>query len=554
MFKINFSKDVTGILLIALISVFFFAAYNVFFVFPSFSNLQTDGMENEAANIATHFNSSLLSMNFSFKKGPIPDEVKREARLLRMDFGLWKIRLFSPDGTVIYDDTKPAAIEHKVKERFFYDIVASGRIYKRFIPEHGITPGGEHVASVDLTVAYVPFMVNGRFAGASEIYYDVTGIRQKTDFLFLKYFLMLAMLVSALLLAVVIVSLKANRNAGARRRAEEALHRSEYLLRTIIETEPECVKLMAADNTLMMMNPAGLSMIQASSLEEIKGRRITDLVVPEHRTAFEELTQKVLAGGEGSLEFQITGLKGRHLWLETNAVPFVNEKGKIAGLLGITRDVTSKKRWTAALESSLREKETLLRELYHRTKNNMQVISSLISLQSSSISDGSILQMFDDTKNRIRAMALVHEKLYQSKDLSSVNIREYVRDLAGALIESYSKAQGKVALQLEADSITLPIDIIMPCGLIINELISNSLKYAFRADGSLEIRIQFRQTGDGLMEIVYGDSGPGLQSLDTKDIKTLGLKLVRNLATKQLGGKIELVPGAGAEFRVRFKA
>ncbi len=554
MFKINFSKDVTGILLIAIISVFLFAAYNIFFVFPSFSSLQADSMEKEAANIAAHFNSELLSSDFRFKKGPLPETVKSEASLLRQDFGLWKIRLFSPGGRVIFDDTNPAAIGHRLKERFFYDTVAKGYIYRHFVPRKGIMPGGHHYATADLAVAYVPVMRNGKFAGASEIYYNVSYIKRRADSLFFMSFSVLALLVAALLLAVVFVSFKANRIAAARQRVEEALHRSEHLLRTIIETEPECVKLMAADNTILMMNPAGLSMIQASSFGDVKDRSITSLISPEHRTAFEKLTHEVMNGGRGSLEFEITGLKGRRLWLETNAVPFTNEKGEIAGLLGITRDVTAKKRWTAALEGSLREKETLLRELYHRTKNNMQVISSLISLQSSSVTDSRALQMFEDTKNRIRAMALVHEKLYQSKDLSSVNMKEYISDLAHALIESNARGEGSVELRLETDSITLPIDVIMPCGLIINELISNSLKYAFAEGAKGEIMISFRQIAPGLMEIIYRDSGPGIPPADIMEIKTLGLKLVYNLAAKQLGGEIEMVPGKGAEYRIRFKA
>jgi PAS domain S-box-containing protein len=379
-------------------------------------------------------------------------------------------------------------------------------------------------------------------------------MKKEADYLFFMSFLTLAILVAGLLLAVVIVSLKANRIAAARQRAEEALHRSEHLLRSIVETEPECVKLLAADNTLLMMNPAGLSMLQASSFEDLKDRTLTDLISPEYRAAFEKLTEKVMAGGEGSLEFEITGLKGRRLWLETNAVPFTTEKGEIAGLLGITRDVTAKKRWTAALESSLREKETLLRELYHRTKNNMQVISSLISLQSSSVTDSRVLQMFEDTKNRIYAMALVHEKLYQSKDLSSVDIKEYIQDLAATIIGINARAEGKVELNLEGDSITLPIDIIMPCGLILNELISNSLKYAFKEGADGEIRISHRQVAPGLIELIYSDNGPGLPSADISGIKTLGLKLVHNLASKQLGGQIELVPGRGAEYHIRFKA
>ncbi len=211
------------------------------------------------------------------------------------------------------------------------------------------------------------------------------------------------------------------------------------------------------------------------------------------------------------------------------------------------------KKYRDRLEQIIEQKEILLRELYHRTKNNMQVISSLIGLQSASVSDERVLQMFRDTENRIMAMALVHEKLYKSSDLSSVNMKEYMTDLARALLESNARGGGNISLKLEADNIPLPIDVIMPCGLIINELMSNSLKYAFAGGRSGEIRISFHRTGEDLMELVYGDDGPGFQFTDFKNIKTLGLKLVNNLATKQLGGEVRMAAGGGAEFHIRFR-
>ncbi len=551
--KINFSKHVLGILLLACVSVFLFFAYNVFFVFPSFSNLLVENMESEAARIATHFDSSILMTNKDLGKASITPGVRNEAGLLKKDFGLWKIRLVSPERQVVFS-TEPSEIGRVMKGKLpaFDEAMAKGRVFSHFVGKGGLTHGG-NVAPADLAIAYVPAMVNGRFAGACGVYYDVSPVTKKARSLQLQAFAMLALLVSGLLAAVVIVSMKANKIAGAKQKAEDALQRSEYFLRTIIETEPECVKLIARDGTLLMMNPAGLAMIQASSLEGVQGTPAGQLVTPEYRGAFDDLTRRVLSGETGTLEFQMTGLKGRRLWLETNAVPFTNEKGEITGLLGITRDVTARKRWTQDLERSLREKETLLRELYHRTKNNMQVITSLISLQSASLSDSRILQMFDDTKNRIRAMALVHEKLYQSKELSNVNMNDYIRDLANVLLEGSGGEAGNVALRLEADSVQLPIDAIMPCGLIINELVTNSLKYAFTGGRKGEIRISFRRTGPGLMELIYSDDGPGLPFAGLKDVKTLGLKLVHNLATKQLGGNIQLAPGGPAEFRITFK-
>lgn len=561
MLKINFQKDVLGILLLAFASVFLFTAYNLFFVFPSYARLLDESMENETARIATKLEDSLIWMSVPFEEGRISNAAKNEAALLKGNFGLWKIRLFSPKGVIVYDDTDPAEEGRTLKAAFFNDVVAKGHTYETFVPKNGRTPFGD-VAPADLAVVYVPVMEDGNFIGACEVYRDVSAVRKKAGSLWLRSFLTLSFLVTGLLAAVVVISVKANRNAGARQKAESALHQSEYFLRTVIDTEPECVKLMDRNNTVLMMNAAGLRMVQASSPEEVKGQPFSRFVDPEYRAAFEEMTRRVFAGGSGSIEFKITGLKGRTVWMETNAVPFLDEKGGITGLLGITRDVTSKKLRTEALERSLREKEILLRELYHRTKNNMQVISSLISLQSASVADDRILRIFDDTKNRILAMAMVHEKLYQSKDLSSVNMNEYMRDLAHVLLES--QTGGQVTLKLDTGNITLPIDTAIPCGLIINELISNSIKYAFKGGRKGEIMISMHglekgqaaeESGHGrTIRMVYADDGPGLKDTDLEDVKTLGLKLVKNLVTKQLAGRIELASGKGAKFRITFTA
>lgn len=150
-------------------------------------------------------------------------------------------------------------------------------------------------------------------------------------------------------------------------------------------------------------------------------------------------------------------------------------------------------------------------------------------------------------------MALVHEKLYQSKDLSNVGMKDYLRDLTNALLKTFSRRAGNIALKLDVSDIPMPIDIIIPCGLIVNELVSNSLKYAFPEGGSGDIRISFHRSGDQI-EFTYSDTGTGLPSADLDSVKTLGLKLVKSLATKQLGGVLEVLPGPGAGFRITFKA
>lgn len=209
------------------------------------------------------------------------------------------------------------------------------------------------------------------------------------------------------------------------------------------------------------------------------------------------------------------------------------------------------------LKVSLKEKEILLRELYHRTKNNMQVISSLLNLQSLTIDDKQMLEVVKDIQNRIRSISLVHEKLYQSKDLSNVNLKDYIQELANALLTSYEGSKDRISVTLDIDNVFISLDTITTCGLIINELVSNSLKHAFPDDREGTIRIALHSTGEDKMELRISDNGIGLpEGLDFRDTKSLGLKLVRKLAEDQLRGKVELVElkdGKGTDFLVKFK-
>jgi two-component sensor histidine kinase len=206
------------------------------------------------------------------------------------------------------------------------------------------------------------------------------------------------------------------------------------------------------------------------------------------------------------------------------------------------------------LEASLREKETLLRELYHRTKNNMQVISNLIDLQALAVNDEGTLRLFKETQNRIKTMALVHEKLYQSKDLSNLNLKDYMGDLANALLGSYQLSGNRISLKLDVEAISVSIDTATPCGLIINELMSNSLKHAFPGDRRGEVSLVLHQSEKGEIDMRFSDDGIGLpKGFDFKDTRSLGLTLVRNLSVKQLKGTVEVRTEHPTEFHIRFR-
>ncbi|MEW6601444.1 MAG: histidine kinase dimerization/phosphoacceptor domain -containing protein [Nitrospirota bacterium] len=210
------------------------------------------------------------------------------------------------------------------------------------------------------------------------------------------------------------------------------------------------------------------------------------------------------------------------------------------------------------LNASLKEKDVLLKEIYHRTKNNMQVITSLLNLQSHQIDDPRYVALFDESRNRIVSMALVHEKLYRSKNLSSIDFKDYITSLVNGLLTFYGKSARNVSYTVNANGIILGIDSAIPCGLIINELISNSLKHAFPNEMSGHISIELKRTSAGSEESEYdltvSDDGIGIsKDIDIKSTKSLGLQLVTNLTMHQLRGSIELRRNGGTSFYIRFR-
>ena len=220
----------------------------------------------------------------------------------------------------------------------------------------------------------------------------------------------------------------------------------------------------------------------------------------------------------------------------------------------ILRDVTQRVEVEKRLTASLREKEALLKEIHHRVKNNLQVVSSLLGLQSRAITDVETRRMFEESQNRIYSMALLHETLYQSEDLSRIDFPEYVRQLADHLFKSYGVAGERIRLRTVLEHSSLNLDAAVPCGLIINELVSNSLKYAFPDGREGEIRIDLRGQPGGLAKLVVADDGVGLKNeIDWTTTRSLGLRLVRSLA-QQLGAKIEVRPHGGTEISLVFPA
>ena len=231
-----------------------------------------------------------------------------------------------------------------------------------------------------------------------------------------------------------------------------------------------------------------------------------------------------------------------------------DKKGKIVNIVCVAKDITELKQAKEKIKASLREKEVLLREIHHRVKNNLQVISSLLILQSKQISGKKNQELFQESQNRVKSMALIHEKLYQSQDLASINFKEYLNTLIIGLFRSYQSHSSHVELKVNVEDITLGIDSAIPCGLIINELISNSLKYAFPNGREGVISVALRSLNKKDVELAVSDNGIGMpEDLDFRNTKSLGLHLVTILAEDQLEGEIKLSRDKGTEFRIKLR-
>ncbi len=199
-----------------------------------------------------------------------------------------------------------------------------------------------------------------------------------------------------------------------------------------------------------------------------------------------------------------------------------------------------------------RKKEVLLKEIHHRVKNNLQVISSLLYLQSKRVEDQRVVEMFNESSNRIKSMSLIHQKLYQSQNAATIDFNEYIRDLTDALFSSYGARRDVVRLTLHIDGTVLNVDTAIPCGLIVNELVSNSLKYAFPEGRQGQVYVSLRRDGDDHFTLIVGDTGIGLpKGFDYQESPSLGLKLVHTLVD-QMGGTVELDREGGTEFRITF--
>jgi two-component system, sensor histidine kinase PdtaS len=283
---------------------------------------------------------------------------------------------------------------------------------------------------------------------------------------------------------------------------------------------------------LKVLLPPGLIAFQRQPAGKLDGSPETGGMLPERR--------KMLGRRKDGTEFPATVLLSR---IEFNG-------GTIRSLM--LQDVTSHAFTEERLRAALREKEVLLEEVHHRVKNNLQVITSLLGLQARSIKDSATRIKFDESRYRIQAMAILHEILDESSSLAEIDFADYVQRLVAHLIRSYG-AIGRIRARLRLDPLSCHRDVALPCGLIVNEVLSNALKYAFPGGKPGEVQIELRREPSGRVRLLIADNGIGLPNgCDWETSPTLGLRLVRTLA-RQIDANMQVTSGNGTAFSIDFR-
>jgi PAS domain S-box-containing protein len=357
------------------------------------------------------------------------------------------------------------------------------------------------------------------------------------------------------------------RDITERREAEDALMQSEEKYRILFESSPDFIVLMAPCGEIIDINKSTKEIVNLSR-EELIGKSILELGIlfEEDILRYLEIRPKLMRGKQiEPVEFKVMDRKGQIRWMEAHVSLLKKEKDNCAIQI-ILHDITGRKNDEKQIKQSLSEKEVLLKEIHHRVKNNLQIISSLLNLQSRYVEDKDAFGVFKESQNRIKSMALIHEKLYQSEDITKIDFAEYIRSLTFHLFRSYSVDERTVELLINFDDILFDIDTSIPCGLIINELISNSLKYAFPAvescglanekfsssnDQKCKINVDLQLEGEKSV-LVISDNGIGFpDGLDFQNTETLGLRLV-NILVNQINGVITLDKTEGTSFKIEF--
>lgn len=337
-----------------------------------------------------------------------------------------------------------------------------------------------------------------------------------------------------------------------RRLAEQALRESDERFRRLLEATEEGIAIH--DNGLILDANERLASMFGYELYEIVGMNIIELTAPGSR---DDVIKKIVAGDDRAFETPAIKKDGTEICVEIigRAAHFQGKRAKVS----IIRDVTERtrieqerRRAEEQIKASLAEKEVLIKEIHHRVKNNLQIISSLLKLQSSTVKDSEVQEYLKISRDRVQSMAIIHDKLFHSKELTHIDFSSYLKQLTSHLLNSYGANPDKIKLRLKAESVFLDIDTAVPCGLLVNELVSNSLKHAFPNGRRGEIIVEIFRDSENKINLTVKDNGVGFAG-DPHDLRSasLGLQLIDSLS-RQLGGTVKFDTSSGTCYSIKF--
>lgn len=344
-----------------------------------------------------------------------------------------------------------------------------------------------------------------------------------------------------------------------RMRSEMALKESEERYRLVTEMSTDYVfkvNINEDGSMTLVYVSENIVALTGRTADEISSSELwAGIIHPDDREAFIAFQKNVMAtGAPGELECRSFVKGGAIRWIQILVRPILDPGTRaVTAIIGAVKDISERKKAEQRIKASLAEKETLLKEIHHRVKNNLQIITSLLGLQARYQNDDALVRQFGEAQHRIRSMALVHEKLYRSDDFARINFKSYITHLADEVMSGSSFA-APIRIRIDIEDIHVSIDQAVPCGLIVNELLTNAIKYAF-PDGSCaspEISILFRCREGNAAELVVGDNGVGVPAgVEMGKTESLGLSLVPILA-QQLRGTVVLDRSHGSTFTITF--
>jgi len=337
--------------------------------------------------------------------------------------------------------------------------------------------------------------------------------------------------------------------------------RTQLLKEANVELEKLSIVASKTDNGVMITDAKGkiewinegLIKMLGYSLEEYKSMRGETLQGAMFSDDFDILLKKSIVLKETVIyENEMTTKSEEKIWVSTTLTPILDEENNIKKIIVIDTDITKLKESQVLLEKQNEQKSALLKEIHHRVKNNLQIVNSLLRIQSHQIQDKRVVKLFEESQDRVISMALLHEKMYKSNDLSHIDAREHFTLLSKDLIKTY-QVDKTIELDLKVDELDIEMKTLVPLGLIINEMITNSLKYAFQNKDSGVVIVHIKHLKGENYELLIGDNGIGFPNeLNWKEEGSLGLTLIRTF-TEQLDGTIERLKVPGTLFKIVFK-